>query len=495
MRTRLALAALLAPTALHAQPRTNSGVRGTAFDPRGEPALEVSVVVPDTAYRTRTDLDGRYELRLPPGRYTVRLVFDRTRHAERVDVEVRDGAFTDLDLRLGETPTPAAPPPTPPSPATEPVARQADPSPAPPTPTPAPTPTETPRDAGEAGGMDDPRRADRGTTATQLQVRRQSAAVSDGGVGARDRPRARRRGERRRAPRGGRHHRERALRVRARARRALRERAAQRHAPARPRPRRARRAARRAPRLAALGAQRLQVLHPRHARRLRGRVAAALVARLSHALHALGGALGGLRLAHPHGQRAGGQRQRHGPPGLRQRPPRAPPRGARAARGRGHRALPRRRHPHRPRDEQRLDRASPQRPAQPRVLALRGRHRAGPWATPGAALRAHLERRRDPQPRRPRTGAPGRHRRPTAAGVSRAADPGDPQHRRPLGRPRHGVALGHPPRRGELRRALGAVGDRRHHRAAGLQRDPRAELSPTHPALHPAVHGRRADQR
>ncbi|MFO0631057.1 MAG: TonB-dependent receptor [Polyangiales bacterium] len=193
MRTRLALAALLAPTALHAQPRANAGVRGTAYDAQGEPALEVTVMVPDSPHRTRTDLDGRYELRLPPGRYTVRLVFDRTRHAERADVEVREGAFTDLDLRLGEAPTPA-PTPTPPAP--QPAAPQTDPStsppatpvtpappaaPAPPAPPPPRAPSgETPRESGEAGAMVIRGRADRGTTATQLQVRRQTAAVSDG---------------------------------------------------------------------------------------------------------------------------------------------------------------------------------------------------------------------------------------------------------------------------------------------------------------------------
>lgn len=189
MRTRLALAALLAPTALYAQPRANSGVRGIAYDASGEPALEVSVVVPDTPHRTRTDLDGRYELRLPPGRYTVRVVFDRTRRVERADIEVREGAFTDLDLRLGETPAPA---PSPPPVVAQPVALLGDPTATPstapaspltpaPTPTPAPPPTtEPPRESGEAGAMVIRGRADRSTTATQLQVRRQTAAVSDG---------------------------------------------------------------------------------------------------------------------------------------------------------------------------------------------------------------------------------------------------------------------------------------------------------------------------
>ena len=76
MKTKVALLALLSPTLAYAQPRTNSGVRGTVLDASGEPALDVSVSVPDTAYRTRTDLDGRFELRLPPGRYTVRAAFD-----------------------------------------------------------------------------------------------------------------------------------------------------------------------------------------------------------------------------------------------------------------------------------------------------------------------------------------------------------------------------------------------------------------------------------
>lgn len=181
MRTRLALAALLAPTALYAQPRASSGVRGTVYDATGEPALEVSVVVPDTELRTRTDLDGRFELRLPPGRYTLRAIFDRTHRVERVDVEVREGALTDLDLRLGETPAPA------PSTPTQPLAAQVDPI-APPPAAPAPPP-EAHRDSGSATVMVIRGRADRGTAATQLQVRRQSAAVSDG-VSAQDIARA-----------------------------------------------------------------------------------------------------------------------------------------------------------------------------------------------------------------------------------------------------------------------------------------------------------------
>lgn len=165
MKTKFALLALLSPTLAYAQPRANSGVRGTVLDAQGEPALDVSVSVPDTAFRARTDLDGRYELRLPPGRYTVRAVFDRTHRAERADIEVRDGAFTELDLRIVPE---AAPLTAPPPPTTDPAAPQ------------APVATPAPRESGVGSAVVIRGRAERGTAATQLQVRRQAAAVSDG---------------------------------------------------------------------------------------------------------------------------------------------------------------------------------------------------------------------------------------------------------------------------------------------------------------------------
>lgn len=182
MKSRLALAALLAPTALFAQPRATSGLRGTVYDRQGEPALDVAVVIPDTELRTRTDLDGHFELRLPPGRYTVRAIFDRTHRVERAEIEVRDGAFTDLELRLEDPPpAPAVAQPV----AAQPVAAQAVASQTPPAPAPAPVT----RDAGQATAMVIRGRAERGTAATQLLVRRQSAAVSDG-VSAQDIARA-----------------------------------------------------------------------------------------------------------------------------------------------------------------------------------------------------------------------------------------------------------------------------------------------------------------
>lgn len=169
MKTKVALLALLSPTLAYAQPRTNSGVRGTVLDASGEPALDVSVSVPDTAFRTRTDLDGRFELRLPPGRYTVRAAFDRTHRVERADIEVRDGAFTDLDLRIVPEAAPSPAPPSPETPAPQSVT----------TPPPA-APPPAPRESGMARAVVIRGRAERGTAATQLQVRRQAAAVSDG---------------------------------------------------------------------------------------------------------------------------------------------------------------------------------------------------------------------------------------------------------------------------------------------------------------------------
>ncbi|MBI5516732.1 MAG: TonB-dependent receptor [Deltaproteobacteria bacterium] len=152
----VALALSLAPWAVTAQelqpsgappasptepaPRTvPTGVVGRVLDARtGEPLLDTPVAVVGGAWRARTDLDGYFALELPPGTYTLRAYIALHRPVRLERVVVRRGHATQVTLRVEAT---------------------------------AAAPEQELVVVG---------RADTATAATQLQLRRQSASVSDG---------------------------------------------------------------------------------------------------------------------------------------------------------------------------------------------------------------------------------------------------------------------------------------------------------------------------
>jgi hypothetical protein len=116
-------------------PRT--GIMGRVVDAQtGEGMIEAPVLVVQTNARTLTDLDGNFALELRPGRYTLRSYYDLYQPARVENVTVTAGRATTIEIRL-----------TADSAAVQEVVVTA--------------------------------RADRATEATQLQVRRQAATVSD----------------------------------------------------------------------------------------------------------------------------------------------------------------------------------------------------------------------------------------------------------------------------------------------------------------------------
>lgn len=116
-------------------PRT--GVAGRVVDAMtGEPLIEAPVIVVETGARALTDLDGNFGLPLRPGRYTLRSYYELY-HAARVEnVAVVAGRLAEVEIRLAP-------------------------------------------DTGAVQEVVVTARADRTTEATQLEVRRQTVAVSD----------------------------------------------------------------------------------------------------------------------------------------------------------------------------------------------------------------------------------------------------------------------------------------------------------------------------
>lgn len=65
-----------------------------------EPLIEAQVLVVGTRYSTLTDLDGNFRLDLPPGRYTLRVLYELHQAARLANVTVTSGEVTPLDVQL-----------------------------------------------------------------------------------------------------------------------------------------------------------------------------------------------------------------------------------------------------------------------------------------------------------------------------------------------------------------------------------------------------------
>lgn len=123
------------PAEAPAAPRT--GIAGRVIDAQtGEGMIEAPVLVVETNARTLTDLDGNFALELRPGRYTLRSYYDLYQPARVENVTVTRGQATRIEIRLTS-------------------------------------------DTAAVQEVVVTARADRATEATQLQVRRQAATVSD----------------------------------------------------------------------------------------------------------------------------------------------------------------------------------------------------------------------------------------------------------------------------------------------------------------------------
>ena len=125
--------------ALDEVPAIRTGIAGTVIDAAsGEPIIDAPVTVIGSTRRVVTDVDGHFAIALPPGRYTLRTYYSLYRPARLENLEVRDGVVTRASFRL-ESATAAA--------RTQEVVVTA--------------------------------RADTSTAATQVEVRRRAATVSD----------------------------------------------------------------------------------------------------------------------------------------------------------------------------------------------------------------------------------------------------------------------------------------------------------------------------
>ncbi|MEJ7729168.1 MAG: TonB-dependent receptor [Polyangiaceae bacterium] len=81
-------------------PKGKGVIWGTVTDTKfNEPILEGPVSVVGTKIQGRTDIDGRYRLELPPGKYTLRFWYEMHRSA-RVDVVVVEGKVVRVDAKL-----------------------------------------------------------------------------------------------------------------------------------------------------------------------------------------------------------------------------------------------------------------------------------------------------------------------------------------------------------------------------------------------------------
>ena len=66
----------------------------------GDPIIEAGVEVIGTGKTVRTDLDGRYTVKLPPGSYQVRIFAPLYKGTRLENVAVRPGAVTKADATL-----------------------------------------------------------------------------------------------------------------------------------------------------------------------------------------------------------------------------------------------------------------------------------------------------------------------------------------------------------------------------------------------------------
>ncbi len=99
----LALILLLSFQAVQAQKGT---VRGTIIDDAtGETIIGVTVMIPGTTIGTRTDLEGKYSLKIPAGKQTLKYSFVSFAKQEIKDINVVAGKVTVLDIRLKKNST------------------------------------------------------------------------------------------------------------------------------------------------------------------------------------------------------------------------------------------------------------------------------------------------------------------------------------------------------------------------------------------------------
>lgn len=75
-------------------------VAGVVRNAKQEPLAGVYVRAVGTDYVARTGVDGRYELKLPPGAYTLRAELDLYKAVERTGVDVAEGKLGSADLEL-----------------------------------------------------------------------------------------------------------------------------------------------------------------------------------------------------------------------------------------------------------------------------------------------------------------------------------------------------------------------------------------------------------
>lgn len=93
------IAAALAEDAPHC---AGTGIEGVVRDAQTEETIiEAPVVVVGRGARTMTDYDGRYALDLPPGTYVLRSYYDLYEPARVENVVVHAGACTQADIELG----------------------------------------------------------------------------------------------------------------------------------------------------------------------------------------------------------------------------------------------------------------------------------------------------------------------------------------------------------------------------------------------------------
>ena len=84
-------------------PSGKGRVEGTVIDAKtGEPMIEAQVTVLETKKKVLTDIDGNYQLSLPPGTYSLRVWAEMKAGRRISSVVVEKGKTTRIDVSLGE---------------------------------------------------------------------------------------------------------------------------------------------------------------------------------------------------------------------------------------------------------------------------------------------------------------------------------------------------------------------------------------------------------
>lgn len=81
-------------------PVNRAVIQGVLRDGNGEPAVEASVTLLGTSYRTVTDVEGRYRLEVPPGTYDVRFFYELHKPAQVQGVTVEAGQIEEVNGSL-----------------------------------------------------------------------------------------------------------------------------------------------------------------------------------------------------------------------------------------------------------------------------------------------------------------------------------------------------------------------------------------------------------